>query len=71
MAKETKRLRRRCEYCNKVYNVWKEGDFYNWRKQQGDLTVSWQEDPFDAEINGDYTRHWLCTQCASERAWEI
>jgi hypothetical protein len=54
---EKRRLRRRCASCGSVYTV---GD-----------GISWQVDPFAADVHGDRTKHWLCDSCADESAMEI
>jgi hypothetical protein len=51
---EKKKLRRKCS--NEVFNGCIEIGFAN-------EDVFWTEDPFNAEIYGDYTKMWLCSNC--------
>lgn len=66
MKDEKKRLRRKCEYCNTVYNVYREGDYYDAHTRQGVNYICWGCDPYDCEINDVHTRHWICADCAYE-----
>lgn len=33
--------------------------------------VQFMADPYNAEINDDYTEHFICDNCAQESAWDI
>lgn len=57
-------IKARCEQCGTMYPVWSdEIPIEEW-----DDTVSYGVDPFDSEINGDYTEMWLCGHCSNYNA---
>lgn len=58
MTVETvQKLRRTCAVCHRVFTV---GD-----------QISWRVDPYDSEINEDYTKKWMCQDCYDLRSDEI
>lgn len=36
-----------------------------------DNPVTWDVDPYDDDVNGDDTKHWICGECSYERSQEI
>ncbi len=67
-----KHLRRKCEACKQIFDVWQEGDgYYNPRTGKGEIFVTWRTDPYAEEIWDDYTKMWLCDYCADEHAMDI
>lgn len=37
----------------------------------GKETNYFGSDPYDSEINGDYTEHWICNDCYNNASMEI
>ena len=37
----------------------------------GSKNCSFVEDPYSSEINGDYTKYWLCDNCYNESCEDI
>jgi len=37
----------------------------------GNPNAEYTEDPYAADMYGDYTKHWLCASCIDESAMEI
>lgn len=42
-----------------------------WRDDKSKVTVSFTTDPFNVDIYGDETLHWICNECAHERYMDI
>lgn len=62
-----KYLRRKCAgFCGGIYDVRKD-----WKDRSDENMIVWQTDPFEEEIRGDYTKMWLCENCAYEYAMDI
>lgn len=64
--------KQQCEYCGEEYFVEQDElsrENIYWSNHI--TTVSWTTDPFDEEINQDYTMHWLCAHCVWTQAMEI
>jgi hypothetical protein len=62
-----KYLRRKCAgFCDEIYPVRK-----GWNDKTEGTMIQWQTNPYMEEINGDYTRMWLCDECAHEYAMDI
>ena len=59
MAKEKSLISRKhkCECC---------GTYGNWRNP-----VTYGKDPYEAEINDDYTKIWLCKNCIEDKQGDI
>ena len=57
-----------CEYCENVYPIHPDGNVIHYSDQ---IMVSYRPDPFDEEIRGDFTNHWLCDDCYYDSAMEI
>jgi len=79
-------MKETCEYCEKEFLVASEaneptheGHKYNWRDPYACpyacpdecRRVSFTADPFQSEIRGDDTQHWLCSECVYDSYMEI
>lgn len=66
-----------CEHCGRRLPVFDpatmERVHYDWKKgiEEHWLYVELLMDPFNSDINGDYSLHWLCQQCEQLSAMEV
>jgi len=62
-----------CEYCENVYPIAPNNGSGIKRSYNGTVqnTISYRPDPFNEEIRGDFTDHWLCDDCYYNSRMEI
>jgi hypothetical protein len=69
LAEYKDRQHEECFYCHRVLIVGLPDDpFFNDRAYENNAInfVTYREDPFAVEINGDFTKNWIC----QERVWD-
>lgn len=62
-----------CEYCKNSFPIASaEREFgYVGNTREGKRGVSFITDPFQEEIHGDMTLHWICDECAYQISMDI
>lgn len=63
---------KKCENCGNIYPIAEVSNYENGSNMDyANTHVSYGEDPFQSEIYGDTTNHWLCDICVYNSYMEI